>query len=78
MSDRMPPPPPRRLRPAPSPKPQPDGHPSLVDIDQRLTNVERILLDMQAAIIPKKLRIGGWVTIMGSVLGIAIKIILGS
>jgi hypothetical protein len=57
---------------------QPDGHPSLVDIDQRLTNVERILLNIQAQMLPKYLRVGGWVSIVGSVLGIACKVILGS
>lgn len=79
MSDQPRMPPPRRPRPAlvPSPKPQPEGYPSLYDIDRRLTNVERILLDMQATIIPKKLRITGWLTIMGSVLGIAAKVLLG-
>lgn len=62
----------------PSAKPQPDGHPSLIDIDQRLANVEQILLHLQAQMLPKWARATCWTTIAGSVLGIAIKVILES
>jgi hypothetical protein len=57
-------------------KPQPDGHPNLVDIDQRLQNVEQLLLHLQAQMLPKYLRVGGWVSIVGSVLGMAVKVML--
>lgn len=65
-------------RGAASAKPQPDGHPSLVDIDLRLANVEQLLIHLQAQMLPKYLRVTGWVSIVGSVLGIAAKVILGS
>jgi hypothetical protein len=38
--------------------------------------VERILLRMEASGTPKWLRAGGWVTIAGSILGIAVKVLL--
>lgn len=47
---------------------------TLSSLDERLSNVERILLRMEASSTPKWLRTGGWVTIVGSVLGIAVKI----
>lgn len=55
----------------------PAPQPSLADLDQRLSNVEQILLSMQAQATPKWLRTGGWVTIAGSVLGIALERWLG-
>jgi hypothetical protein len=66
-----------RVNPRTSAKPQPDGFPSLVDIDQRLQNVEQLLLALQAQMLPKYLRVGGWVSIVGSIVGVAIKVVIG-
>lgn len=67
-----------RINPRGAARPQPEGYPSLVDIDQRLANVEQVLLHIQAQMLPKYLRVGGWVTIVGSVVGAALKVVLGS
>jgi hypothetical protein len=56
----------------PTPKPQPDGHPSLVDIDKRLSNVEQILLSLHAQMIPKWARYTSW----GMFAGACIKVLL--
>jgi len=47
---------------------------TLESLDQRLENVERVLLAMQAQMTPKWLRIGGWATFLGVVLGTALKV----
>lgn len=49
---------------------------TMEQLDQRLSNVERILLALQAQQTPKWLRVGGWTTIAGSILGVAVKVLL--
>lgn len=51
---------------------------TLASLDARLTNVERILLRIESAQTPRWLKVGSWTTIVGSVLGVAVKIILAS
>lgn len=58
--------------------PPPPGLPSGVGVtmeqlDVRLTNVERLLIDIQASQAPKWLRMGGWTSIIGAVLGAAFR-----
>lgn len=49
---------------------------TLQSLDSRLSNVERILLQIQATQTPRWLKTGGWATIVGSVIGVAVKVIL--
>lgn len=49
---------------------------TLASLDQRLSNVERILLQIQATQTPRWLKVGSWTTIVGSVLGVAVKVFL--
>lgn len=49
---------------------------TLASLDSRLTNVERILLRIESAQTPRWLKTGSWATIVGSVVGVAVKIIL--
>jgi len=51
---------------------------TLASLDQRLSNLERILLSMQAQQTPKWVRMGGWTSIVGAALGVAVKVLLGS
>lgn len=51
---------------------------TLASLDARLTNVERILLRIESTQAPRWLKVGSWTTIAGSILGIAIKVYLGS
>jgi len=51
---------------------------TLASLDARLTNVERILLRIESHQTPKWLKVGSWTTIVGSVLGVALKIWLGA
>ena len=46
----------------------------LSELDQRLDNVERLLLAMQAQMTPKWLRATGWGTVIGTVLATALKV----
>ncbi len=46
----------------------------LTELDQRLDNVERLLLAMQAQMTPKWLRATGWGTVIGTVLASALKV----
>lgn len=55
-----------------SPKPQPDGEPSLHTIDQRLTNIERVVLGLQAMMTPKWVRYAGWGTFAGACLRVLV------
>jgi hypothetical protein len=50
---------------------------TLESLDERVDNIERILMNMQDEQTPKWLRAGGWATIVGSILGIALKVVLG-
>lgn len=49
---------------------------TLESLDDRVSNIERLLLAMQAQQTPKWLKVGGWTTIVGSVLGVAVKVLL--
>ena len=51
---------------------------TLASLDQRLGNVERILLQIQATQSPRWLKVGGWTSIVGAALGVAVKVLLGS
>lgn len=55
-----------------SAKPQPDGEPSLASIDLRLTNIERVVLGLQAMMTPKWVRYAGWGTFVGACLRVVI------
>lgn len=50
----------------PTPKPQPDGEPSLASIDHRLTNIERVVLALQAQMTPKWVRMTAWGAFVGA------------
>ncbi len=50
---------------------------TLHSLDQRLGNVERILLSMQAQQTPKWVKLGGWTSVVGAALGVAVKVLLG-
>jgi hypothetical protein len=41
---------------------------TLKDVDKRLTNVERVLLSIQAQLTPRWLRIGAWGAFAGAML----------
>lgn len=62
-----------RSNPRTSAKPQPEGEPSVVSLDRRLQNVEQILLEMQACMLPKWTRY----TAAGMFVGACIKVIIG-
>lgn len=49
---------------------------TLSSLDQRLSNVERLLLQIQANQTPRWLKVGSWTTIVGSILGVAVKVLL--
>ncbi len=51
---------------------------TLSSLDDRLGNVERILLAMHAQQTPKWVKLGGWTSVVGAALGVAVKVILGS
>lgn len=51
---------------------------TLEGLDERLSNVERILIRMEAQGTPKWLKVGGWTTMVGAVLGAALKVLLES
>lgn len=54
---------------------------TLADLDDRLTalgertsNIEQILIRMEASSLPKWAKAGGWYTIVGAVVGAALKV----
>lgn len=47
---------------------------TLESLDERVGNIERLLLAMHAQQTPKWLRTGGWTAVVGSVLGVALKV----
>jgi len=49
---------------------------TLMSLNDRLSNVERILLQIQSNQTPKWVKAGGWTTIVGSVLAVAVKILV--
>lgn len=55
--------------PDPTPTPQPDGEPNIHTLDRRLTNIERVVIQIQAAQSPKWLR----VTALGVFVGAVVK-----
>jgi hypothetical protein len=50
---------------------------TLETLDERVSNIERLLVQMHGEMTPKWVRVGGWATIVGSVLGAAAKVALG-
>jgi len=50
---------------------------TLESLDERVENIERLLVSLAAHQTPKWLKAGGWVTIAGSFLGVALKTWLG-
>lgn len=58
-----------RVNPRTSAKPQPDEHalPELVaELNTRMSNVERVVLGLQATMTPKWVRYAGWGTFVGA------------
>jgi hypothetical protein len=49
---------------------------TLASLDSRLTNVERILLRIESTQTPRWLKASAWTTIVGSILGVAVKVML--
>jgi hypothetical protein len=50
---------------------------TLASLDDRISNVERILLAMHAQQTPKWVKLGGWTSVVGAALGVAVKVLLG-
>lgn len=47
---------------------------TLDSLDERVSNVERLLISLHAQMTPKWVRTTGWTAIVGSVLGVALKV----
>lgn len=55
---------------------EPKAGVTLETLDARVGHIEQLLIKMHADMTPKWVRVGGWATLVGSVLGAALKVML--